>query len=190
MKERQPPTETDLVERAEILDSVGMARVLRRMAFEVFERNPADVYFVGIRTGGAFLAERMVRILAEAGDGRPTLGAVDIALYRDDVFRGLPKPEVGPTELPESVDGRPVVLIDDVLYTGRTVRAAMDVLADYGRPRTVQLAAFVDRGCRELPIQPDFVGVRVQSTAEQSVRVMLHERGEIDRVVLRERRKG
>jgi pyrimidine operon attenuation protein / uracil phosphoribosyltransferase len=129
-----------------------------------------------------------VRLLAEAGEQRPHLGAVDITLYRDDVFLGLPKPEVGATELPETVDGRTVVLVDDVLFTGRTVRAAMDVLADYGRPRAVQLAALVDRGRRELPIQPDYVGVRVQTTADQSVRVMLAEKGEEDRVVLRERK--
>ncbi len=181
------PPETDLVFKSEILDGVGMARVVRRMAFEILERAGAEAYFVGIRTGGAFLAERMVQLLAEAGEARPTLGAVDITLYRDDVFLGLPKPEVGATELPESVDGRLVVLVDDVLYTGRTVRAAMDVLADYGRPRAVALAALVDRGRRELPIQPDYFGVRVQTGANQSVRVMLTEKGETDRVVLRER---
>jgi pyrimidine operon attenuation protein / uracil phosphoribosyltransferase len=187
---KPPPAEQNLVERGEILDAVGMARVLRRMAFEILERVGAQAYFVGIRTGGAFLAERMVQLLAEAGDGRPTLGAVDITLYRDDVFLGLPKPEVGPTELPAGIEGRTVVLVDDVLYTGRTVRAAMDVLADYGRPQAVQLAALIDRGRRELPIQPDYVGVRVQTTADQSVRVMLSEKGEPDRVVLRERVKG
>jgi pyrimidine operon attenuation protein / uracil phosphoribosyltransferase len=187
MKLRPPPAELDLREKREILDAVGIGRVLRRMAYEILERGGADAYFVGIRTGGAFLAERMVKLLAEGGEAGPTLGRVDITLYRDDVFRGLPKPEIGPTDLPESIDGRTVVLVDDVLYTGRTVRAAMDVLADYGRPRAVQLAALIDRGRRELPIQPDFVGVRVQTTADESVRVMLAERGEADRVVLRER---
>jgi pyrimidine operon attenuation protein/uracil phosphoribosyltransferase len=184
---RTSPDEKDLIERAEILDGVAMARVLRRMAFEIFERSGAQAYFVGIRTGGAFLAERMVEMLAEAGEERPTLGAVDITLYRDDVFLGLPKPEIGPTELPVSIDGRTVVLVDDVLYTGRTIRAAMDVLVDYGRPRAVQLAALVDRGRRELPIHPDFVGVRLQTSAQESVRVMLREKGEPDRVVVRER---
>jgi len=126
-------------------------------------------------------------VLAAAGEGKPTLGAVDISLYRDDVFHGLPKPEIGPTELPEPIDGRTIVLVDDVLFTGRTIRAAMDVLADYGRPRAVKLAALIDRGRRELPIQPDFVGLALQTTALESVRVMLAERGEPDRVVLRER---
>jgi pyrimidine operon attenuation protein/uracil phosphoribosyltransferase len=96
-------------------------------------------------------------------------------------------PEIGPTDLPFAIEGQTIILIDDVLYTGRTVRAAMDVLADYGRPRAVKLAALIDRGRRELPIQPDFVGLALQTTALESVRVMLSERGEPDRVVLRER---
>jgi pyrimidine operon attenuation protein/uracil phosphoribosyltransferase len=189
MSVRPAPADRDLVETAELLDAVGVLRVLRRMAFEIVERNGPDLYVVGVRTGGAFLADRIVKILAEGGERRPSLGAVDITLYRDDVFLGLPKPEIGPTELPESIEGRTVVLVDDVLYTGRTVRAAIDVLLDYGRPKAVQLAALVDRGRRELPIQPDFVGLKLQTTAQQSVRVMLSERGEPDRVVLRERRQ-
>jgi pyrimidine operon attenuation protein/uracil phosphoribosyltransferase len=190
MKLRPAPPESNLVERSEILDSVGMARVLRRVAFEIVERNGQDAYFVGIRTGGAWLAERMVKLLVEGGEQRPDLGAIDITLYRDDVFHGLPKPEIGATDLDKSIDDRVVVLVDDVLNTGRTVRAAMDVLLDYGRPRRVQLAVLVDRGRRELPIQPDFVGARLQTTAEHSVRVMFSERGETDRVVLRERSRS
>jgi pyrimidine operon attenuation protein/uracil phosphoribosyltransferase len=151
------------------------------------ERNHADVFLVGIRTGGAYLAERLAKLLRDGGETHPLVGAIDITLYRDDVFQGLPKPEIGPTDLPESPDGKLVVLVDDVLFTGRTIRAAMDVVADYGRPRAVQLAVLVDRGRRELPIQPDFVGLRVQTAANESVRVMLKERGEPDRVVLRER---
>ena len=185
---RKPPPDSDLKERRELLDAAGIARTLRRMAHELAERIPGEpLYLVGVRTGGAYLAHRLFDVLTAAGEGKPTLGAVDISLYRDDVFSGLPKPEIGPTELPEPIDGRIIVLVDDVLFTGRTIRAAMDVLADYGRPRAVKLAALVDRGLRELPIQPDFVGLALQTTARESVRVMLAERGEPDRVVLRER---
>ncbi|HXU81866.1 MAG TPA: bifunctional pyr operon transcriptional regulator/uracil phosphoribosyltransferase PyrR [Polyangia bacterium] len=187
MTVRPAPEEKNLVEKSELLDATGVSRVVRRLAYEIVERNGQDLYVVGVRTGGAFLADRIVKVLASGGEHVPTLGAVDISLYRDDVFMGLPKPEIGPTDLPASIEGRTVVLVDDVLYTGRTIRAAMDVLADYGRPKAVQLAALVDRGRRELPIQPDFVGIRVQTTADQSVRVMLSERGEPDRVVLRQK---
>ena len=188
---RQPPPERDLTERRELLDAGALSRTLRRMALEIVEIVPHDerpLYLVGVRTGGAYLAHRLCDLLVQAGEPKPLLGAVDISLYRDDVFHGLPKPEIGPTELPAPIGGRTVVLVDDVLYTGRTIRAAMDVLADYGRPRAVKLAALVDRGRRELPIQPDVVGVRVDTTASESVRVHLSERGEADRVVLRERR--
>jgi pyrimidine operon attenuation protein/uracil phosphoribosyltransferase len=193
---RPPPPDNDLLERRELLDGAGIARTLRRMAHEIVERvahqdekdTDGRLYLVGVRTGGAYLAHRLCEILVEDGEPKPRLGAVDISLYRDDVFRGLPKPEIGPTDLPEPIEGRTVVLVDDVLYTGRTIRAAMDVLADYGRPRAVKLAALIDRGRRELPIQPDIVGLTLQTTAAESVRVMLSERGEPDRVVLRERR--
>ena len=192
MSPRRPPPDADLIERREILDEAGMTRALKRMAYELVERvgHEGDaIYLVGIRTGGAHLAARLAELIRTSGDvPKPALGAVDISLYRDDVFRGLPKPEIGPTDLPEPIDGRAVVLVDDVLFTGRTIRAAMDVLGDYGRPRAVKLVVLVDRGRRELPIQPDVVGVTIQTAATESVRVMLKERGESDRVVLRERR--
>jgi len=187
---RKPPPDSDLKERRELLDAAGITRTLKRMAHEIAERIPPTerpLYLVGVRTGGAYLAHRLCEMLVAAGEGKPVLGAVDISLYRDDVFHGLPKPEIGPTDLPEPIERRTIVLVDDVLFTGRTIRAAMDVLADYGRPRAVKLAALIDRGLRELPIQPDFVGLQVQTTAQESVRVMLTERGEPDRVVLRER---
>ena len=189
MASRQPPPDDHLVERRELLDEAGIGRTLRRVAAEIIEAAGTEpVYLVGIRTGGAYLAERLAGFIHDASGVRPALGAVDITLYRDDVFLGLTKPEIGQTDLPEDIDGRTLVLVDDVLFTGRTVRAALEVLADYGRPRVVRFAALVDRGRRELPIQPDFVGLRLQTARTESVRVMLRERGEPDRVVLRERR--
>ncbi len=163
---------------------------MRRIAHEIVERNPAGgVVLVGIRTAGVPLAERLAKMIAEAGEPKPELGAIDITLYRDDVFEGLPKPEVGRTELPaHSIAGRTIVLVDDVLFTGRTIRAALDALMDYGRPKAVQLAVLVDRGHRELPIQPDYVGLTVQTTRQESVKVTLAELGHSDRVVLREKR--
>jgi pyrimidine operon attenuation protein/uracil phosphoribosyltransferase len=139
---------------------------------------------VGIWSGGAWLAERLQKDCGLVG----APGVISSALHRDDFSqRGL-SAGADHTKLPFEIEGRHIVLVDDVLYTGRTIRAAMDVLADYGRPRAVQLAALVDRGRRELPIQPDYVGIQIQTTASESVRVMLKERGETDRVVLRERR--
>lgn len=164
-----------------------MARMLRRIAHEIVERNGGSqaIALVGIRTGGMHVAERLVELIAGIEEHRPQLGAVDITLYRDDVFTGLPRPEVGPTELPFALEGLTIVLVDDVLFTGRTVRAALDALMDYGRPAQVQLAALVDRGMRELPISADYVGINVETTVDDSVKVFLAEAGEIDRVVLR-----
>jgi pyrimidine operon attenuation protein/uracil phosphoribosyltransferase len=182
----------DLVERRELADQAGITRALRRIAHEIVERNAGasgPIVLVGIRTAGVPLAERLARFIGETGElPRPELGAIDITLYRDDVFVGLPRPEVGSTELPHhSIAGRTVVLVDDVLYTGRTIRAALDALMDYGRPRGVQLAVLVDRGHRELPIQPDYVGLTVQTQLTESVKVTLSELGQVDRVVLREK---
>jgi pyrimidine operon attenuation protein/uracil phosphoribosyltransferase len=187
---RSPPPEQNLAERREVLDEAGIARALRRMAHEIVERNggAAGLVLVGIRTGGVFLAERLRVLLQEIERVAVPIGACDITLYRDDVFLGLPRPEVGPTELPFSIVDRIVILVDDVLYTGRTVRAALDELMEFGRPCAVRLAVLVDRGHRELPIRADHVGVEVQTTRRESVRVELIESGAArDRVVLRER---
>lgn len=186
---RRDPDSAALVTVRELQGEAAMARSLRRVAHSIVERNGGvdDLVLVGIRTGGVPLAERLARFIAEVEGAVPALGAVDITLYRDDVFEGLPKPEIGRTELPLSLAGRKVVLVDDVLYTGRTVRAALDVLMDYGRPRAVELAVLVDRGHRELPIQPDYVGLRIETTRDQSVQVELDELDGADRVLLRRR---
>lgn len=152
--------------------------MLARMAHEIVERNRgvAGIALVGIRTGGLHVAHRLRRALEEIERVSVPIGAVDIALYRDDL--GLPgrtHPEIGPTELPFPLDGVRVVLVDDVLYTGRTVRAALDALMDFGRPKAVQLAVLVDRGLRELPIRADHVGMTVETTADELVRVALTE---------------
>jgi pyrimidine operon attenuation protein/uracil phosphoribosyltransferase len=185
------PAEEALVVRRELLDGPGMARALRRIALEIVERNAgsAGLVLIGIRTAGVPLAARLARLMAEVGEApSPPLGAIDITLYRDDVFEGLPKPEVGKTDIPEhTIEKRTVVLVDDVLYTGRTIRAALDALMDYGRPKGVQLAVLVDRGHRELPIQPDYVGLTVPTGRDESVKVTLAELGDADRVVLRAR---
>lgn len=178
-----------LVEKRVVMDDSAIARALRRMANEIVEREEGteDVVLVGIHTGGVFLAHRLAQLLKEIEGGKPIPeGTVDITLYRDDLFRGLPRPEVGPTELPFRLEDKKVVLVDDVLYTGRTIRAALDVLLDYGRPRRVRLAILVDRGHRELPIQADYIGLRTETQANQTIKVRLAERGRQDQVILLE----
>lgn len=172
-----------------LADSAAITRMLRRIATEIVERNSgvSGIALVGIRTGGLYLAERLQRLIGEIEGSEPPLGAIDISLYRDDVFDGLPRPVIGPTELPFALAGVRIVLVDDVLYTGRTVRAALDALMDYGRPRAVQLAVLIDRGLRELPIRPDHVGLTVETSPSELVKVLLAEAGESDRVVLRPR---
>ena len=172
-----------------VLDRDDMRRTLLRIAHEIIEKNPdGAIALVGIHRRGALLAQRLHALTSELLDTTVPLGFVDISFYRDDLAIRPTAPIVHATQLDFPIDGRTIVIVDDVLYTGRTVRAAMDVLADYGRPRSVKLAALVDRGRRELPIQPDFAGVAVQTAATESVRVMLKEQGGVDRVVLREKK--
>ena len=182
----EPPRGSGLQERRVVADEGLIARMLRRMAHEIVERNggAGGVALVGIRTGGLHLARRVQQLIEGIEGARPPLGAVDITLYRDDVFQGLPRPEIGPTELPFDLHGVTVVLVDDVLFTGRTVRAALDALMDFGRPRAVQLAVLIDRGRRELPIRPDYVGLAIETGADESVKVQLTETGGQDRVVV------
>ena len=162
-----------------LIDAAGIDRALDRIAQEIVGRpRGAELILVGIRTAGVPLAARLAKRIVAAGHPAPLRGAIDITLYRDDAATALPKPEVGQTEIPgATLEGRRVVLVDDVLYTGRTIRAALDALMDYGRPRAVELAVLVDRGHRELPIQPDYVGQRIDTRADQEVRVHLSELG-------------
>ena len=166
MPKKLPPKTT-------LLDAQQMARVIRRMAGEIVERNRGakDLVLVGIRTRGVPLAEALAAEIARMEGHEVPLGTLDITLYRDDLSTISTQPLVKETHLPRSIDGCLVVLCDDVLYTGRTVRAALDHLVDYGRPRAVQLAVLVDRGHRELPIQADVVGKTVPTSRDETVEV-------------------
>jgi pyrimidine operon attenuation protein/uracil phosphoribosyltransferase len=175
-----------------LVDADGLSRTLSRIAHEIIERNPRidRVALVGIQTRGVPLAQRLRRLVAERAGEAPALGAVDITFYRDDVqVRGggvprHPQPVVRSTALDFPLEGRTVVLVDDVLYTGRTIRAAIEALFDYGRPDRIQLAVLVDRGHRELPIRPDYVGKNLPTSREERIQVQLVEVDEVDRVLL------
>ena len=166
--------------RVQVLDARGVARALERMAAELVERVGDEklLYLVGVQTRGVPLARRLARLITAATRHEPPVGALDIALYRDDVGPWRPahqQPILRDTELPVAVDGKVVCLVDDVLYTGRTVRAALDTLMDYGRPQAIRLAVLVDRGHRELPIAADFVGRSVPTSHAEDVQVRLTE---------------
>lgn len=168
------------------MNAAELDRTLARLTDEIVARhpNPDQMILVGIRTGGAFLAQRLVDRISQH-TGKPTrVGVLDITLYRDDWTQLSNKPLVGKTELPGSIDDQEVVLVDDVLFTGRTVRAALDALIDYGRPRRIELAVLIDRGGRELPIQPDFVGQAIKLPPGQRVNVYLQEMGRADAVAI------
>ena len=174
-----------------LLDADAVARTLARLAHEVIEANdPASVVLVGIHTRGVPLARRLRALVAERSGIEPAFGALDITFHRDDVLvrngdapRHL-QPIVRGTTLDVAIEGKTVVLVDDVLFTGRTIRAAIDALLEYGRPDRVQLAVLVDRGHRELPIRPDYVGKNLPTSRQERVHVQLVEVDEVDRVVL------
>jgi pyrimidine operon attenuation protein/uracil phosphoribosyltransferase len=179
-------------ERLELMDRARLGRTLARMAHEIAERHPdlSDVVLVGVRTRGVPLARRLAVLLEAAGGLEPPVGALDITLYRDDLTTIAPHPVLKGTDIPTTVDGRAVVLVDDVLYTGRTVRAALDELVDFGRPARIELAVLVDRGHRELPIRADYAGKTLTTTRDEIVQVMLAEEDGEDRVVLLERKRA
>jgi pyrimidine operon attenuation protein / uracil phosphoribosyltransferase len=168
-----------------ILNAPALQRALARIAHEIAERNESsqDVVLVGVQRGGIHLAARLGAILAGVWGHPVPVGTLDVSMHRDDLDQQL-APEVHPTDLPFDLNGRTVVLVDDVLFSGRTTRAALDSLNDFGRPRRVQLAVLVDRGHRELPIKPDFVGKNVPTSLRERIDVRLKEAGGDDSVLL------
>ena len=172
-----------------VLDARAMERAIRRMADEIVEFNNGtdDLIIVGIQRRGVQLAARLVSFINEREQADVPNGALDITLYRDDLQTVGPRPVVGPTHLPWALDDKRVVIVDDVLYTGRTIRAALDELADFGRPRRISLAVLIDRGGRELPIQPDVVGKTLEVGASQRVDVLVSDLDGRDAVVISER---
>jgi pyrimidine operon attenuation protein/uracil phosphoribosyltransferase len=173
-------------EKSRVMDAAGITRAISRLASQIVERNGGtkDLLLVGIRRRGVPLAERIADKISELEGKRPATGQLDITLYRDDLSTIGPRPIVNRTDIPEDVTDSIVVLVDDVLYTGRTVRAALDELIDFGRPRRVELAVLVDRGHRELPIQADYVGKEVQTTDSEIVKVMLADYDEDEQVIV------
>lgn len=171
----------------QVMDGQAIARALTRIAHEIIEKNKGakELAFVGIRSRGVHIAQRLRRTLQDIeGGAMVPFGVVDITLYRDDLDRGLQNPEVQGTEIPFGVEGRRILLVDDVLFTGRTIRAAMDALVDFGRPQSVQLAVLVDRGHRELPIRADYVGKNLPTHLTERVSVRLAEADGVDEVVI------
>jgi pyrimidine operon attenuation protein/uracil phosphoribosyltransferase len=176
-----------LREKAQVLDETALDRALTRIAHEILERNGGakDLAFVGLRTRGVTLAQRLTAKIAAIDGTTLPVGTLDITLYRDDLdMRGAPV--IRGTDIPFSIKNKTVILIDDVLFTGRTIRAALDALIDLGRPKMIQLGILVDRGHRELPIRPDYIGKNLPTSKRESVAVRLREHDGEDRVVIEE----
>ena len=174
-----------------MLRADDMRRAVVRIAHEILERHrgATDLVLVGIVSRGAPLARRLAAIIAEVEGVQVPVGELDVTLYRDDLDLQDGRRAMRPTSLPVDITGRSVVLVDDVLYTGRSVRAALDALIDYGRPRQIQLAVLVDRGHRELPIRADYVGKNLPTSREESVDVHLEETDGVDEVIQRQGRR-
>ncbi|PKN20354.1 MAG: bifunctional pyr operon transcriptional regulator/uracil phosphoribosyltransferase PyrR [Deltaproteobacteria bacterium HGW-Deltaproteobacteria-6] len=171
-----------------VMDSDGIERCLTRIAYEILEKNKGmdDLVLVGIRTGGIYLAERLQKKISAIEDREIPLGILDITLYRDDITKSKKKAPLGKTKIPFDLTDKKVILVDDVLFTGRTIRAAMDALIDFGRPKMIQLAVLIDRGHRELPIRADYVGKNLPSSLWEAVSVDLLEKSGKDEVVIEE----
>ncbi len=169
-----------------IMNSKEMELAIKRISLQILENNQdiENIAVVGIHTCGVFLAKRIVSKIQEISDKKMEYGSLDITLYRDDWSLISQNPVVKTTEIPFAVDGRDIILVDDVLFTGRTIRAAMDALNDFGRPRSIQLVTLVDRGGRELPIQPDYKGLTTEVRLYERIQVAMEEQGGIDEVYI------
>ena len=178
----------NFVEKTVLMDSQGINRALVRISHEIVEKNKGveDIVLVGIRSRGVPLAERIGEAIANIEGQKPPVGILDITLYRDDLSKLSYQPVVRPTTMPVDLDRKTVVLVDDVLYTGRTIRAALDAIMDMGRPHAIQLAVLVDRGHRELPIRADYVGKNVPTSSKEIISVLIKEIDHEDRVLIKE----
>ena len=171
--------------KKEVVDAVTMKRALTRISYEIIERNKGiqDIVLVGIKTRGIYIAQRLAERLKQLEDIDVPVGELDITLYRDDV-KDMEEPELHSSDVPVSIEGKEVILVDDVLYTGWTIRAAMDAVMDLGRPRKISLAVLVDRGHRELPIRADYVGKNIPTSKTEEIIVEMEERDGADRIMI------
>lgn len=180
------------MQRKEVVDAVTMKRALTRITYEIIERNKGvqDIVLVGIKTRGIYIAQRIAERLKQLEQIEVPVGELDITLYRDDMdgqsmkARSLEEPELHSSDIPVSLEGKEVILIDDVLFTGRTIRAAMDAVMDLGRPRKISLAVLVDRGHRELPIRADYVGKNIPTSMTEEIIVEVEEKDGADRILI------
>ncbi|HKY72468.1 MAG TPA: bifunctional pyr operon transcriptional regulator/uracil phosphoribosyltransferase PyrR [Nitrospira sp.] len=182
----KPPAHPGRSQERLVMESGDMARAMTRIAHEILERNKGvkDLALVGIRTGGVYLAHRLARRIQDIEGVAIPIGELDITLYRDDLALRKEQPILRRTSVPFDISGKIIVLVDDVLFTGRTIRAAMDGLIDLGRPAEIQLAVLVDRGHRQLPIKATYIGKNIPTSREENIQVLLEEAGEDDRVVI------
>jgi pyrimidine operon attenuation protein/uracil phosphoribosyltransferase len=172
--------------KAKIIDEMGLSRTITRLSHEILERNKGseNIILIGMRTRGEFLAKRIQSKIKEIDGNSPTLGILDATLYRDDFRTRLKQPEVSVTDITFDITEKDIILIDDVLYTGRTTRAALDALMDLGRPSSIQFCVLVDRGHREMPIKADFIGKNIPTSVNEEVKVKMQEIDDEDAVYL------
>ena len=182
---------TTFIDKTVLMDEQAMHRALVRIAHEILEKNKGvdNIVLVGIRSRGVPLAERVADAIENIEGKRPPVGVLDITLYRDDLSILSYQPIVRPTTMPVDIDNKIIVLVDDVLYTGRTIRSALNAIIDMGRPKSIQLAVLIDRGHRELPIRADYVGKNVPTSSKESVNVKVAEIDDTDQVVLRQEKE-